>query len=389
MIIELHAIQSFAPANLNRDDQGAPKDCTFGGVPRARVSSQSWKRAIRVAFRDGAGLQTGVRTKRAHREIAKRIQVLAPDLAGDVAEHRAAVLLEAKPLGLSLKREKAEEEVKTGQLVFFRNDDLDTLAALAIEFGEDIDAQTSTLSSEAAARKTAPKPSLPKAAAERAKTAMTSPGHALDVALFGRLVAELPEANVDAACQLAHALGTHRLSTEFDYFTAVDDLKPEDNEGADMIGTIAFNASCFYRYAVIDVEQLASNLGPAADDQHVANALAEFARAFITAAPSGKQTTFAARNLPTAVLAVRRSTGAMNLANAFVAPVEARDAASDGGLAQASVARMLAEFSMLDGMYGARDGSTAAVLLAAGEHGNGAWTHAAHVDDLVAHVADV
>ncbi len=384
MIIELHAIQSFAPANLNRDDQGAPKDCTFGGVPRARVSSQSWKRAIRVAFRDAPeAVEVGTRTKRAHRAIAERITELDPDVELDAARHRAAVLLEAKPLGLSLKAEDRGGEVKTGQLVFFRRSDLETLATLAIEHGEILDGLASTLSDE----KVKDKPVLPKEVVAVVRRAMTSPGAALDVALFGRLVAELPEANVDAACQVAHAVGTHRIAYEADYYTAVDDLKPKDNEGADMIGEIQFNASCFYRYAAIDVDQLTLNLGAASEPKHVQAALAAFARAFVMTAPTGKQTTFAARNLPTAVLAVRREAGAANLINAFVTPVTANE---DGGIPAASATRMLVEYATLERMYGADDDAAGgAVLLTSGGGGEGPWRTVSHVDDVVEHASRV
>lgn len=383
MIIELHAIQSFAPANLNRDDQGAPKDCTFGGVPRARVSSQSWKRAMRVAFREAPEtIETGTRTKRAHRAIVDRITQLDAGIAPEVAGHRAAVLLEAKPLGLSLKVDAEDRSVKTGQLIFFRSADLDTFASLAVEHGEELDGLSSSLSTE----KAKDKPALSKEVAAVVRAAMTSPGAALDIALFGRLVAELPEANVDAACQVAHAVGTHRVAYEGDYYTAVDDLKPEDNEGADMIGEIQFNASCFYRYSAIDVDQLAHNLGSAAEPEHVTGAVAAFARAFVTTAPTGKQTTFAARNLPTAVLAVRRRAGAANLINAFVAPVQP---GTGDGIPAASVARMLAEFATLERMYGGGEHPASAVLLSGVDGGEGPWTNVAHVDDVVAHVSRV
>jgi CRISPR system Cascade subunit CasC len=379
VIIELHAIQSFAPANLNRDDQGAPKDCTFGGVPRARVSSQSWKRAMRVAFReDAATLECGIRTKRAHAEIVRRVLERTPTADPDQVAHRVAVLLEAKPLSLSLNVDEGRG-VLTGQLVFFRDSDLETFVSLATEHAAALDEQPSSVRPARGAGK----PTLPKDAAAAIRGAMTSPGAALDVALFGRLVAELPEANVDAACQVAHAVGTHRVAYEGDYYTAVDDLKPEDTEGADMIGEIQFNASCFYRYAAVDTDQLAANLGAAAEPDHVSTALEAFTRAFVTTTPSGKQATFAARNLPAAVLAVRRPRGAANLINAFVDPVRPGD---PGGIVAASVERMLAEFATLERMYGG-DGTSAVLLSAYGTTADGPWTVVQHVDEVVSHAA--
>lgn len=378
MIIELHAIQSFAPANLNRDDQGAPKSCTFGGVPRARVSSQSWKRAMRVAFFDDPAIETAVRTKRAHEEIVERVIAADPNLDTATANHRAAVLLESKPLGLSLKDDEETRIVKTGQLVFFRDSDLGTFARLALEHGEALDELPSTLASE-----NPKKAALPNEVAKEVEQAMTSPGAALDVALFGRMVAEMPEGNVDAACQMAHAVGTHRVAYEADYYTAVDDLKPEDTEGADMIGEIQFNASCFYRYAAVDTRQLADNLGAAADAEHVAGALVAFARAFVTTVPTGKQTTFAARNLPAAVLAVRRERGAINLINAFVEPI----LPGGGGIVIRSIDAMLDEYSLVERMYSTP--GTDAVLLSAAKREGDRWSSVEHLDDLVAHVSRV
>ncbi len=374
MIIELHAIQSFAPANLNRDDTGAPKDCTFGGVRRARVSSQSWKRAIRVAFRDEvAGLPTGTRTKRAHQEIVERLTSADPEMEAQRARHLAAVVLEAEPFGLNVRAADDEGAVKTAQLIFFRDRDLDLLADIARDYAEELSGLPSSLSEEKA------QPKLGREAAKRVRSAMTEPGAALDVALFGRMIAELPEGNVDASCQVAHAIGTHRLASEFDYYTAVDDLKPDDTEGADMIGTIQFNASCLYRYAALDVDQLASNLGGAHDGRALPSAVEAFARAFVTAIPTGKQNTFAARNPPSSVLAVRRAAGAWNLANAFVAPVDGRNA--QDGVAVASTGRLVTELTTLLRMYGAPQ-DFAAVLLTSSPEDLGQSAHLEEVDDL-------
>lgn len=366
MILELHAIQSFAPANLNRDDTGAPKECTFGGVRRARVSSQAWKRAVRQAFgEDLDASQLGTRTKRAHDELVGRLRDADPSLDEERARHRAAVVLEAKPLELKLKPDEKTTVVKTGQLVFFRPSDLDALAEVAQRFATEIDAEPSTVRApadgEAKGKAKPKKPELPKDAVKAVKAAMTGPGAAIDVALFGRMVAELPESNVDAACQVAHAIGTHRLAREADYFTAVDDLQPEETEGADMIGTVEFNASCLYRYAVLDVDQLARNLGEAADSDAVVAAVRAFVKAFVTVAPSGKQNTFAARNPPSAVLGVRRRTGAWNLANAFVRPVDA--AKTPDGVDVASTRRMLDEFSTFHRTYGWPEDEISGVLL--------------------------
>ena len=141
-------------------------------------------------------------------------------------------------------------------------------------------------------------------------------GKAVDLALFGRMLADMPEKNQNAACQVAHALSTHSVEREFDYYTAVDDLKPEDSTGADMMGTVEFNSACFYRYAVVDWEKLVENLQD--DEQLAKKGLRAFLEGFVVAEPTGKQNTFAAHNPPEFVaVSVRENAAPRNLANAF------------------------------------------------------------------------
>jgi CRISPR system Cascade subunit CasC len=143
---------------------------------------------------------------------------------------------------------------------------------------------------------------------------------AADLALFGRMLADLPNQNIDAACQVAHAISVNKVDMDMDFFTAVDDLKTtEEDAGAGMMGTIGFNSSCFYRYAVIDTDQLAENLG--GDRELAEKTIEAFLRASVAAIPTGKQNTFAAHNPPDFILAdVRKASGPVSLANAFVRP---------------------------------------------------------------------
>ena len=133
------------------------------------------------------------------------------------------------------------------------------------------------------------------------------------------MLADAPVHNVEAACQVAHAISTHRVSPDFDYYTAVDDLRPEETQGADMIGTVAFNAACYYRYTALDVEQLTDNLD--GDSTLAKSAAGGFIDAFVRAVPSGKQATFAAHSPPSVVLGVARDHDCWSLANAFLKPV--------------------------------------------------------------------
>lgn len=141
-------------------------------------------------------------------------------------------------------------------------------------------------------------------------------GKAIDVALFGRMLADMPQKNQDASCQVAHGISTHAVEREFDFYTAVDDLKPEDTSGADMMGTVEFNSACFYRYAVVDWQKLQSNLQ--GDTELAAKGLRAFLEGFVVSEPTGKQNTFAAHNPPEFVaISVRSKTAPRNLANAF------------------------------------------------------------------------
>jgi len=136
----------------------------------------------------------------------------------------------------------------------------------------------------------------------------------IDIALFGRMVADDPTLNTDACCQVAHAISTHRTETEFDFFTAIDDCSPGDNAGAGMIGTVEFNSSTLYRYATIAVHDLKVQLG---NKDVAADAVKEFAEAFIRSMPTGKQNTFANRTLPDFVLVTIRPDQPVNLVGAF------------------------------------------------------------------------
>jgi CRISPR system Cascade subunit CasC len=325
MILELHAIQSFPPANLNRDDTGAPKDCVFGGVRRARVSSQSFKRAMRMRFAD-TGRTVGLRTKRVVDRLEQAIAERDAALASRARE-LAASLLAADPLNL-----KVDEGGVTAQLLFWRPNELDALADVCVDDVESLEAGPPS----AEARK-------------RVANLLTRGGSGLDVALFGRMIAEMPEGNVDAACHVAHAIGTHRLAAEFDYYTAVDDLRPEETEGADMIGAIQYNATCLYRYARLDSHQLAENLALKPADGEIGSSAAALSEAFVTAIPGGKQATFAAYNPPSAVVIVRRATGSWNLANAFLDPVAA---GAGVDLAAASTERLVRHLAELRSVYG-------------------------------------
>ncbi|MFS8531935.1 type I-E CRISPR-associated protein Cas7/Cse4/CasC, partial [Sphaerobacter thermophilus] len=336
-------------SNLNRDDTGAPKDCQFGGYRRARISSQALKRAIRMTFSKENLLpeeRRAQRTKRVAGALIERLVARGKDAA------EAAAVVEAAIQGIGLSFEKPKEgdtEKKTQYLLFLGQREINALADVCLAHWDTLVdvAPNADAASERDAKKAkkANKAALPKQVQQAVLDALD--GRSADVALFGRMLADLPEKNIDAASQVAHAISTHRVATEFDFYTAVDDLKPDDTAGADMLGTVEFNSACFYRYSNIDLDQLVDNLG---GDVDLARATVEaFLWASIHAIPTGKQNSMAAQNPPSFVMAVVRDRGLWSLANAFVNPVAP---AHDGDLIERSVDALEAYWSNLVRVYG-------------------------------------
>lgn len=286
--VELHLIQSFPPSCVNRDENNSPKDCTFGGERRARISSQSLKRSIRTAeiFAETAGVP-----------IAHRSKLYGPILL-EILTELGASDPEADAKAMLAKFAKADKKNadKSSVLLYFGQEELTAMA----------------------------KSYLANPADDKWKKA--SPKTSPDVALFGRMLAESTDLNVDAAAQVAHAISTHRLSPNMDYWTAVDDLQPMEDPSASMLGMAEFNASVFYRYACVSLPILTQNLTK--DEAAVKRTVEAFLRASYDAIPTGKISGHAHFTPPSVALAVVRRKGQpLNLANAFLRPV--RDT-SDG-----------------------------------------------------------
>jgi CRISPR system Cascade subunit CasC len=312
-IVEIHALQNFAPSNLNRDDTGAPKDALFGGSRRARISSQCTKRAVRQHFvqtigHNGLSLEdVGTRTKRVLEALTTTLKGRGRDETE--AAEKARIALAAMELSI-------KDDGKSEYLLFLGQRELSAIAEI-------IHAKWDTIVAvEPATDGKKPGKAKKQAAAgaepelKRALEKVFDGGKAVDVALFGRMLADMPERNQHAVCQVAHSISTHAVDREFDFYTAVDDRKPEDSSGADMMGTVEFNSACFYRYAAIDWEKLIENLQ--GDTELAAKGLRAFLEGFIVAEPTGKQNTFAAHNPPEfVVISVRRNTAPRSLANAF------------------------------------------------------------------------
>lgn len=328
-IIDIYALQSLPPSLINRDDTGAPKNAVFGGVPRQRVSSQSWKRAIRrYFFENFDAANIGDRSKRLPEKIARQLE--EQGMEQGTAIERTEQLFKAAGIKTAVEKKPKDKDgtdaevayPQTGYLLFLSAHQIDN----AVKAIQERDGKNFT---------------------KREAQAILDQEHSVDIAMFGRMVADDAAYNVDAAVQVAHALGIHDSAPEFDYFTAVDDLAEEGEEtGAGMIGTVQMMSSTLYRYATVNLEGLAENL----DSEDAAKqAAVEFVEAFIASMPTGKINTFANQTLPELVYVAVRDTRPVSLVNAFEAPVEATE---DKGRREVGAEALAQEARDVENVYG-------------------------------------
>lgn len=303
--LDIHAIQTVPPANINRDDTGSPKTAEYGGITRARVSSQSWKKAIRDYFNEFGDINNvGIRSLRIPNYIADYIVELDESKKYDEALKMANDILNAAKV--------STKDNKTKALLFIGAEQAKGLAKAAINEVKD-------------------KKELQK---------ILNDNPPIDLALFGRMVADDPSLNEDASCQVAHAISTHGVQTEFDFFTATDDLSEEDNAGAGMLGTVEFNSSTLYRYANISVHELNEQLE---DREKTVNAVKLFIEAFVKSMPTGKINTFANQSLPQEVIVTIRNDRPVNLVSAFENPIK-----SNNGYVNESIKNLKDEFKNIE-----------------------------------------
>ena len=301
LFLDIHAIQILPPSNVNRDDTGSPKTARFGGVTRARVSSQAWKKAMRDYFREfGDSFQVGVRTVKVRDYVVRKMLEKDASLTEETAQKNAEEVLKAA--GLKLK------DGKLSALFFLGEQQADALAEAAIA-GEKDKAKLSAVLKE---------------------------NPEIDIALFGRMLADDPTKNEDASSQVAHAISTHAVQTEYDYFTASDDLASEDNAGAAMIETNEFNSSTLYRYANVAVHEFLRQMKN--DKELAAKALRLYIEAFAKSMPTGKSNSYANQTFPQALLITIRDDRPISFVGAYENPVKTKN-----GYTEESVRRLFAE----------------------------------------------
>lgn len=298
LYVDFHVVQTVPPSCVNRDDTGRPKTAFYGGANRARVSSQSWKHAMRLMFKEiFESEELGYRTKHVVDLIANEIKKLDSSYDDETAVKEAIKVMDLADVKISEKKGN-----KTGALFFISAVQANNLAQLVISGEKDAKLYKQALKET---------PSV-------------------DIALFGRMVADDADLNVDAASQVAHSISTHAVQNEYDYFTAVDDCSPKDSVGAGHIDTAEFNSSTLYRYATVNVAQLKKSFSVS-----VAEIIRGFAEAFICSMPTGKQNSYANRTYPDMVYVTIRKDQPVNLVGAFEKPV-----ISNNGYVEESVKKL-------------------------------------------------
>lgn len=329
-LIELHILQSFPVTCLNRDDLGAPKSAIFGGILRARVSSQCWKRAVRELFHESEkGFSETVRTKYL---LSLFTRIIKSEDALKTKEEAESIA--KKILSVANGDKKLFGKFDTKKNI------VDTLFYIS--------EQTATSIVRHVLEKLKEDSKYTPKFQEMSDLLKEQVSDAADIALFGRMVAADATNTVEGAALFSHALSTHAVRSELDFFSAIDDEKKNaDDAGAGQIGTIEYSSACYYRYIGVNLDLLKkSNLF---DQNQIKAVLENFIRAAILANPSARKNSMFGQGLPSYILAVKRSGQPLSLANAFEKPVEAK---RGSGFIEPSIAALKKEWSDLKAAFG-------------------------------------
>jgi len=305
--INIHAIQSLPPSSLNRDDSGSPKRALFGGTDRVRISSQSWKYSIRQFFAENYdNSYVGCRTTQLPVDFENALRLVRPD-----ADDALVKKLTKTVLGVAEKTEEAAEGVEpdsvTGSkmIVFYSPAQLEALVEIAVDV---VDGKRKAVT------------------VAEVKSALVGK-NTVDMALFGRMMTAQPELSIDAAANVAHVIGVEKYVPQRDSFVGIDDNLKKTK----IMGSVDFVSSVVYRHACIDMSTLTKNLD--GDTRFAIEAAGAFINAFVRSMPSGKQSSFAARTLPSFVLVTISTDQPLSLASAFTSVVSGENIEADSALA--------------------------------------------------------
>lgn len=339
-LIELHILQSFPVSCLNRDDVGAPKTAFFGGCQRARVSSQSWKRPIRdLAKEELPDLFAGQRTRFLIRSLEELY--IKYNLEAEQAQKLAAVTADSLGKLDDLKK----GNVKT--LLYFSPQELEAVVSAMLEMEykallDQVNDETINKKNKEKAQK-----ELKKLTDKAAKNLKNKVKDSADIAIFGRMVASDHSLMIEGAGLFSHALSTHSVSNEIDFFSAVDDNNIIGDEGAAHIGTLEYNSACYYRYIGLNLDLLKDpdHLGHFSDEER-SQVITTFLKSAIMAVPSARKNSMFGFNLPAFVLGLNRSGQPLSLVNAFEKPIQ-----SSRGIIESSIKAMKDHWTALADTY--------------------------------------
>ena len=328
---QIHILTVYPPSNPNRDDMGRPKTAIYGGVQRLRLSSQSLKRAARLSPTMSEALEgnMGERTQRLGDEVVKHLvkRGAADTEARKIAKKIAAIF--GKPDDAAAK--KNSDHIRIRQLAFISPDERKAameMAEMALD-GNPLDDEVG----------------------KHRKEILRSADGAVDLAMFGRMLADSAEFNREAAVQVSHAITTHRAEVEDDYYTAADDLKkPSEDMGAGFVGEAGFGSGVYYLYVCADINLLLKNLQM--DRELARKALEAMTEAFSKSSPSGKRNSYSHHTWASYVCAEAGDKQPRSLAAAFLKPVEGKD------LLRASIDQLKKTRTEIDNAYGAATDSS-------------------------------
>lgn len=315
LFMDVHILQTVPPSCINRDDTGSPKSAVYGGVTRARVSSQAWKKAMRDMFRNtivGDMFEMGIRTKALLELVSEKITEIQPGIDEKKASKFAMNtinLVSAKKIiksksNDSKKEDDTEETDQSGNEALFliTPKQIESVAKLALQWiNED------------------------KKPDQNEVIDALNINKGIDEALFGRMVAQAPSLNTEACAQVAHSISTHKVITEYDFYTAVDDVEKEDHAGAAFLDTNEFYSATLYRYATVAIHELKEYL-----QEKTAEAARIFLDVFVLSMPKGKQNSYANNNIPFLVFVTLREDRPINLVGAFEIAVTAGKDGNEG-----------------------------------------------------------
>ena len=339
-LIELHILQSFPVSCLNRDDVGSPKSARFGGVQRARISSQCLKRANRLLFNELLfdDAYHSERTRLAHEKFSTKMQEL--EVPKELADKISLEILSRLVDKGGAKKAKADKSgrIHMPALIWLSPAQINKAAETAARLKEELAEALNTAKVQSGSKKEKDKRTKAvKDVISKITEAIQQAGisDAPDIALFGRMVANDASMNIEGASMFSHALSTHKASNEVDFYTAVDDVKQKhgleddsdvDDSGAGMIGSLEFNSATYYRYIAVNLDLLtaSSHLGGLSNDKRK-DILRAFIRSALTSVPGARKNSMNAGTRPHEVLGIRKESGQpLQLVNAFEEPVPAR-----------------------------------------------------------------